>query len=258
MIIKIHARLNYKVEDLATVLLQIEAASMPDQRILKSTTNVRDAVDFTRVPAEESVGERSWIRVKDKFVCDYRARVEIDRPEVNLTALGQVPMHELPGELIKYTVGSRFIAPERLASFAQSQFGSLQGGARVVAMRDWIEANIAYVRGASDEQTTAVDTFVERQGICRDFAHVMIAFARASSIPARMVSVYAPDVEPPDFHAVAEVWLDGAWYLVDATGMAPPETMARIGVGRDAADIAFMTATTATELVVQTVSVKRE
>ena len=68
----------------------------------------------------------------------------------------------------------------------------------------------------------------------------MICLARASQVPARMVSVYAPSVEPPDFHAVAEVWLDGAWRLVDATGMAEAPEMARIGVGRDAADIAFM------------------
>jgi transglutaminase-like putative cysteine protease len=89
---------------------------------------------------------------------------------------------------------------------------------------------------------------VERRGICRDYAHVMITLARAAAIPARYASVYAPGVEPPDFHAVAEVFLadatipgGGAWHLVDATGMADPANMVKIGVGRDAADVSFMT-----------------
>jgi transglutaminase-like putative cysteine protease len=98
------------------------------------------------------------------------------------------------------------------------------------------------VPGVSTSETTALDTFVQRQGICRDYAHVMITFARAAGIPARIASVYALGVEPPDFHAVAEVFLGGEWHLVDATGMARGRDMAKIGIGRDAADVAFLTA----------------
>ena len=107
---------------------------------------------------------------------------------------------------------------------------------------------MSYVPGCSDSSTTALDSFVERRGICRDYAHVMVTLARASAIPARYCSVYAPGVEPPDFHAVAEVFLadatvpgGGAWHLVDATGMADPADTVKIGVGRDAADVSFMT-----------------
>ena len=77
--------------------------------------------------------------------------------------------------------------------------------------------------------------------MCRDYAHVMITLVRAAGIPARMASVYALGVKPQDFHAVAEVYLGDTWHLVDPTGMAVAGSMARIGVGRDAADIAFMT-----------------
>lgn len=256
MILDIQALLNYEVEGLATVLLQIEAAALPDQRILEARTEVREMESLTRVPAEDGVGERSWIRVSDAFVCEYRARVEVDRPAVEWGALRQVPMHELPGEVVKYTLGSRFILPETLAPFVEAEFGALEGGARVAAMRDWIEQNVDYVRGSSDETTTAVDTFLGRQGICRDYAHLIIAFARASQIPARMVSVYAPSVQPPDFHAVAEVYLSGGWHLVDATGMATADMMVKMGVGRDAADIAFMTVMSPSTLVEQSVSVQ--
>lgn len=111
--------------------------------------------------------------------------------------------------------------------------------------------------GVSDENTMASDTYLARQGICRDYAHVLIALARAADIPARFASVYAPSVEPPDFHAVAEVYLGGAWHLVDPTGMAQADEMAVIGVGRDAADVAFMNIHGMSELVSQNVSVKR-
>jgi transglutaminase-like putative cysteine protease len=207
--------------------------------------------------AEEGIGERIWTRVRDRLDCHYRARVVLDRTEVDLARLPQAPLEELPAAAVKFLMGSRYVPSEKFQRFADVEFAGLSGGARVAAMRDWIESSFAYVRGSSDEATTAVDTFVERRGICRDYAHVMIALARASGIPARMASVYAPSVEPPDFHAVAEVWLGGAWHLVDATGMAHAPEIARIGVGRDAADIPFMLVFGPCSLNGQNVAVRR-
>jgi transglutaminase-like putative cysteine protease len=109
------------------------------------------------------------------------------------------------------------------------------------ALADWVQANLAYDGSATDARTGALETFAERRGVCRDFAHLLVALARAAEIPARCVAAYAPGVDPPDFHAVAELWLDGAWRLVDATGMARADEIARVCVGRDATDIAFMT-----------------
>lgn len=258
MILDIHAHLDYRTGDDIAVLLQIEAASLPDQRILETTTDIRAAKHFSRVPAEDAIGERSWFTVSKRLRCDYRARVEIDRPVVDIRTLGKSPVYELPGEVVKYLLGSRFIAPEPMRSFVEKEFEGLDAGAFVAAARDWIEAKIDYVPGSSDETTTAADTLIGRQGICRDYAHLATAFARAKGIPARCVAVYAPTVEPPDFHAVAEVWLDGGWHLVDATGMADASNMVRIGVGRDAADIAFLTFHGQNELVKQTVSVRAE
>src|SRR3546814_16172079 len=101
-------------------------------------------------------------------------------------------------------------------------------------MRDWIESRFTYVSGASNSETGALDSFVERRGVCRDYAHVMIALARAAHIPARMASVYALRVRPQDFHAVAEVYLDGERHMVAATGMPLPTEPARICPGRSA------------------------
>jgi transglutaminase-like putative cysteine protease len=258
MRLSIEAELDYKTEDLRTVLLQIEAAeNVADQTIVDGSLEIVDCVSHVRVPADENVGTRSWARIRDRLTCVYKATVETLRPEADLASLGQVPMHELPGEQVKFLLPSRFCPSDKFGTFVENEFSGLEGGARVAAMRDWIEENLQYVRGSSDAETTVVDTFIKRQGICRDYAHLMVTLARASNIPARAVSVYAPDVEPPDFHAVAEVYLDGAWYLVDATGMASPETIVRVGVGRDAADIAFLSIYGSNELVSQSVRVDR-
>ena len=178
----------------------------------------------------------------------YTARATIQRLLPDIAALDRLELHELPAEAVQYLLDSRYCPADRLQPFVEAEFGGLEGGARVMAIRDWIAGNMAYVPGCSDSNTTALDSFLERRGVCRDYAHVLIALARASAIPARYCSVYAPGVEPPDFHAVAEVFLadptipgGGAWHLVDATGMADPAAIVKIGVGRDAADVSFMT-----------------
>jgi len=79
-----------------------------------------------------------------------------------------------------------------------------------------------------------------RQGVCRDYAHLVVALLRALDVPARLVSVYAPGLDPMDFHAVAEAFVDGQWRVVDATTLAPRQAFLRIATGRDAADTAFM------------------
>lgn len=257
MLVTIAVRLDYELEGLASVLLQIEAASLADQRIIEARTEVKDSRHFARVPAEEGVGERSWIEVRGRLDCSYAARVEIDRPATDLRKLPQTPLHELPGDVVKYLMDSRFIPAEKFHQFVEAEFADVSGGARIAAIRDWIETSFDYASGTSDAETTALDTFVGRRGVCRDYAHVMICLARAAQVPARMVSVYAPSVEPPDFHAVAEVYLDGAWRLVDATGMARVEEMVRIGVGRDAADVSFMMVFGRCQLKTQTVKVEK-
>ncbi len=248
MPIDISARFSFDLDRATDVLLQFEAAAIPEQRILATDTRMSKAQHMARVPAQDAIGERIWLRAQGRFEVEYEARVEVDRMVIECGDLKRMDPHDLPGEAVEYLFDSRNCQADRLQSFVNDEFGSLTGGARVIAMRDWLSANLAYTPGSSTSTTTALDTFVERRGICRDYAHVMISFARASTIPARFVSCYAPGVEPPDFHAVAEVFLadptiegGGAWQIVDATGMADPAQTVKIGIGRDAADVSFMT-----------------
>ena len=76
--------------------------------------------------------------------------------------------------------------------------------------------------------------------MCRDYAHLVVGLLRAMEVPARLASVYAPGLDPMDFHAVAEAWIDGAWHVLDATLLAPRSSLVRIATGRDAADTAFL------------------
>lgn len=256
MKLKISASLNYRLPEPVDLMLQVEAANGHGQHVIDSSLDMGDPENLARVPASDGICEPIWLRTSGEFRAEYRALVEIDRPEENFRALSAVPLHRLPAEAVPYLNESRYCPSNKFHAFVERRFGDHEGGKKIGRMRDWIESRFTYVSGSSNSETGALDSFVERRGVCRDYAHVMIALARAAHIPARMASVYALGVDPQDFHAVAEVYLDGDWHMVDATGMTKPTETARICVGRDAADIAFLTAYSEIEFVSQKVKVK--
>ncbi len=246
MLIEITSSFAFALDQPTDCLLQFEAAALRNQRVASAHTNVSDPIQFNRVNAQDEVGERIWVRAQGDVRVDYQARVEITRESADLRQFRLLKPHELPGPVVEYVFDSRYCQADRMQNFVADRFGKYAGGDKIVAMRDWIAENIAYEPGISSVSTSAFDTFGERRGICRDFAHVMITFARASAIPARYTSCYAPGVTPQDFHAVAEVFLandtgKGSWQIVDPTGMAEPAKTVKIGIGRDAADVSFMT-----------------
>jgi transglutaminase-like putative cysteine protease len=242
MRLSIEVDLDYAIMGPPTdVLLQIEAAAMADQRIEHQSLTLWSDSPIRAVPGEDGIGQRCWARGHGRLTAEYNAIVRVERPVVALGAYGVTPPRLLPGDVTAYLLPSRYCQSDRLEGFVRRQFGGMGGGALAVALADWVADALEYRANTSSGETTAIDTFASRSGVCRDYAHLLVALARAGEIPARCVSAYAPGVEPPDFHAVAELWLDGAWRLIDATRMAPAETIARVCVGRDATDIAFMT-----------------
>jgi transglutaminase-like putative cysteine protease len=157
-------------------------------------------------------------------------------------------------ERIIYTRPSRYCESDRLAPFAKAELRGLRGRELLDAASSWVGQRVAYVPGASRSTDGAVATLLARQGVCRDFAHLVVALLRSCDVPARVVSVYAPGLQPMDFHAVAEACIDDEWMVVDATCLAPRSSMLRIATGRDAADTAFLTTTGAVELTSVTVT----
>ncbi|UUZ78191.1 transglutaminase family protein [Polaromonas sp. P1(28)-13] len=152
-------------------------------------------------------------------------------------------MTAVPDEVLRYLMPSRYCESDTLSRAAQQLFGQLPPGlGRVHAIESWIHDSIAYLPGFSSSTTTGQNVFVQRAGVCRDFAHLGITLCRALNIPARLVVGYVHFDEPPqDFHALFEAWLDDRWVLFDPTRMAPIDRLVRVGTGRDAKDVAFAT-----------------
>lgn len=257
MTLTIHTMLEYDFEQATDVLLQLEAAMIPEQVVHSAHIAISPVEHFARVPGHDQIGDRIWLRLQGRLSVEYTASVTPRRLIADWAQLPAVPPHQLPGETVQYLLPSRYCPSDKFELLVEAEFGGLCGGARIAAIREWVVGALTYCAGTSTSATDAMDTYVTRQGVCRDFAHVLVALARASTIPARFVSVYAPEVEPQDFHAVAEVFLDGAWHLVDPTGMAEAADMAKIGVGRDAADVSFLTSYGPAMLIAQAVDVSR-
>lgn len=255
MLISIKTHLNYTTQTSCSLLLQIEAAQDIAQVCESSHFTTRDEIYWNIIPGEENTGLRRWGQVEQEFDCVYEAKVRVQRQAFDLADLNAHHVTQLPSDVTKFLMPSRYCFPEAFLGFVPEQFGTLAGGALIAQMRDWIEENFTYDICASDALTTATDSFHARRGVCRDYAHVLIGMARSAGIPARIASVYGPQVNPQDFHAVAEVFLDGAWHIVDPTGMAHPGEIVRIGVGRDAADVSFMTSYGWMEMKKQSVDV---
>ncbi|MDA1076149.1 MAG: transglutaminase family protein [Proteobacteria bacterium] len=177
---------------------------------------------------------------------DYSAIVDLDHRRVDPATLEEVSVQHLPTGLIEYLYPSRYCQSDRLFNFASSEFGPLpQGYHRVQAIRNWVNRHVAFSPNTTNSNTSAIDTLIERVGVCRDFAHLMIALCRAVNVPARFVTGTDfgadPGFGPPNFHAYVEVYLGNGWYIFDPSGLAIPMGLVRIGTGRDAADVAFAT-----------------
>jgi transglutaminase-like putative cysteine protease len=255
LLVKVH--LIYCADQPSDILLQIEAAHGNDQVPLDATLDFARPTETFVVAGEEYIGVRRWLKVDGQFDCTYVASVEVVRADVDLSDCAQAKLSSLPSDVTKFLMPSRYCHPEDFFAFTADQFGHLSGGAVIVALSDWINAHFKYDIYVSNATTSASQSFQLRAGVCRDFAHVLIAMARAVGVPARIVSAYAPDVSPQDFHAVAEVYLENRWHLVDPTGMARASEIVRIGVGRDAADVSFLTSYGELSLKKQTIEVSR-
>lgn len=256
--LRIKVAMDYALAMPGAAILMIRAAATDGQQICDSDLHFTGAGQASQVPGDEGIGWRDVIRAENSVTCDYRCHMTVTRDDPDLPALSAQPVEQLSACALRYLLPSRYCEAERFQPFVRRRFGNLQGGSKVAAIRDWVESHIDYVPGSSHGGTTAADTFLDGQGVCRDQAHLMIAMCRAAQIPARMCSVYAPSVQPPDFHAVAQVYLDHDWHLVDPSGMARARDMAVIAVGRDATDIAFLTTETNAALRNQQVSVTRQ
>ena len=246
--LKFAIELHYEILDNPSdFILNIHAAQTRCQAVVAEQLTVSQPVE-TVIYTDPTYGTR-FLRMKgDPGNLDirYEATVDINHFVESPGRLIEVPVAQLPAEVLPYIYPSRYCQSDRLRKFGSREFGHLRPGYwRVPAIADWVRQRTTFTSGSSNSSTSAVDTVIEQVGVCRDFAHLMIALCRASNIPARFVTGIDygadPSLGPTDFHAYVEVYLSDRWYLFDPTGITPPMGLVRLGTGRDAADVSFAT-----------------
>lgn len=235
--------LQYDVAADTTLILNIEAQRNVGQNVVTEQFSIsRGVASEEHVVPETGNRYRRMVLPVGRHQIGYTAEIETMPFIGEPASIAQVPVAALPFEVIGHLSPSRYCQSDKLGRFAWRTFGDIANGhEKVTAICNWIFENVDYLEGSSDISTSAYDTFTLRAGVCRDFAHLGITFARALGIPARFVSAYALDLVPQDFHAVFEAYLGDRWYLFDATRLCPIDGIMRIGIGRDAADSAFAT-----------------
>ena len=232
--------LSYEVRASTTFIFNLAIADIPQHTQIGESWTINPPLDarttvvglnnrYTRI-----VAPAGTLQLRYEATLDLR--LALDDPR----SIDETGISDLPLDVFPFLLPSRFCPSDLLGETAERMFGNVPPGhLRVTAICNWIYDNIAYRPGTSDPTTSSSDTLERRAGVCRDFAHLGIAFCRALNIPARLVSAYAAALAPPDFHAVFEAYLDGRWWLFDPTRQAKLDAIVRIGTGRDAAEVSF-------------------
>ncbi len=240
--------LHYQIEFPGTdFVFNIHAAQTASQTLIGESLHISQPI-LSRIEQAPETRAR-YLRLcaqAGPLHIAYQATVDIDHHVGNPDLIAETPVAALPLSVLSYIYPSRYCQSDRLSRLAIEQFGTLpKGYRRVEAIRHWVNQQIAFRSNTSSSTTSAIDTLIDRVGVCRDFAHLMIAICRALNIPARFTSGIDygadPTLGPTDFHAYVEVYLSGRWYLFDPSGTAIPMGFVRLGTGRDAADVSYAT-----------------
>jgi hypothetical protein len=241
-----HISLSYLVGPQgADLIFNIHAAHTAQQTV----SNERMLINQALVPqlyTEPGTGTR-FMRLRalpGTLLLQHSATVDVHHHRLSPELITEVPVAQLPFDTLPYLNPSRYCQSDQFAQLALQQFGLLpKGYGRVQAVQKWVQQHVKFTANTSNSATSAVETLKTGQGVCRDFAHIMIALCRALCLPARFTTGTDwgadPALGPPDFHAYVEVYLSGGWYIFDPSGTAIPMGFVRIGTGRDAADVPF-------------------
>ncbi|MFZ4778505.1 MAG: transglutaminase-like domain-containing protein [Terrimicrobiaceae bacterium] len=256
----ISTRLQYHLSQEGWLLLNMAATRCASQRIIWES--VRNSLDipFHSQAVPEGTSRFHGIAVPaGDLEISYDAEIERDiAGSRNHADMPESLLIDVPPEVVRFLYPSRYCESDKLVRLAAKEFGGFAPGhERVAGICNWIFSQIDYQFGITDAHTSAVDCLTLRAGVCRDFAHLGVAFCRAMGIPARYGSAYAYGLPQPDFHAFFEVWLGGRWWYYDATRLAPQEGFIWVGSGHDAADTSVATMSSSVEFVSMEIGVEQ-
>lgn len=242
---RVKCELDYSADAPVVFLLNVRAQDGGCQKVIEETFSISPHVPHALLECAVTKNrfDRIEAEVPGVFHIAYEAVVETCLQKLPAENLKETTPAAFGLDVLPFIYPSRYSQSDRMGRLAADYFSNGDSAVGTVqTIVDWISRHISYVMGFTNANTSSVDTLVERAGVCRDFAHLGIAFSRALNIPARYFTGYAFQLEPPDFHACFETWIGGRWILWDATGLASPDGVVRIGTGRDAADVSVCTA----------------
>jgi transglutaminase-like putative cysteine protease len=238
----VYTQLEYAVQSSGTLILNIHALRTPNQTVVSEEFTLDPYIRFEELQSPQ--GESRLIRFDvgedtPNVKITYKATVDNGYDIANYDNLQETHVSELDSSVLPYLNPSRYCQSDQLYRMADNMFGHIKNPfEQVVVLTDWINRNVQYLSGSTNATTSAFDTVTQQAGVCRDFAHLGIAFCRALTIPARYFTGYAYRLKPADFHACFEAYLGGKWVLFDATGLVPLNGLIKISTGHDAADSA--------------------
>ena len=227
--------LSYRIKSETLFIFNVEVAELVRHKDLREMLTIKPDLQRRRYTVPDNKNRYTGVLAPPgDLSLSYSAEVDLQVHRADPATVDEMPLPTLPLDILPFLLPSRFVSSDRLAPFAEREFGRMpKGHQRVTAICNWLYENIDYKRGSSNEETTADESLLKRAGVCRDFAHLGIAFCRALNIPARFVSCYAYGLEPCDFHAVFEAYLSGRSDLPLHGGRVPSwlaNRMTRLGV----------------------------
>lgn len=246
--IKLGIELRYDIAPPGSDLIfNIHAAHTRQQTVTQENLQISQAL-IPQIHTDKATSNR-YLRLSaapGPLAVRYGATVALHHHMAQPEQISEIPVARLPMDVMGYVYPSRYCQSDQLHRLAVAEFGHLwQGYSRVQAIQEWVQRRVKFTNNASNSNTSALETLRDGVGICRDFAHLMIALCRAVNIPARFTTGIDygadPALGPTDFHAYVEVYLGHRWYIFDPSGTAIPMGFVRFGTGRDAADVAYAT-----------------
>jgi transglutaminase-like putative cysteine protease len=247
--LRVGCEFTYDVNAPTPVTVQVRPRSDARHKLITETWSTTPPIPVDEYADVYGNPVKRFVMPQGNLVLRYDATCAVpDEPDPDASGAPQLPVDQVPGELLHYTLPSRYCLSDELMGAAWELFsGSGPGYERVQAICDWVHDNVKFKYGTSNPLTTAVSVYKDRIGVCRDFAHLAISFCRAMNIPARYVFGYLPDLyvpldpNPMDFAAWMEVWLGDTWWTFDPRNNQRRVGRVVIGRGRDALDVAMLT-----------------
>jgi len=238
----VYSELAYEVFSPTTFIFNIQAARLPNQEIIEEELFINPAIEFEEfsLTNNEARFVRLTVNQGINFTITYKATIDLQYTIIDeLNLLASVPIAAINYDVIPYLFPGRHCQSDKLRKLAMKEFGYLPNEyAKVIAITEWIFNTTDYISGATDSGTSAIDTLIQHEGVCKDFAHLGIALCRALDIPARYVTGYGYNLNPPDFHACFEAYIGGNWIFFDATKMVALNGFIKIANAKDATEAA--------------------